>query len=186
MKTVNPEIHPLVESTHRVRYSANGARMAALFLGLGVAACAQPGAQAPTALQSQQAERVENQLEQVQSYVPSVAYRYVTAQDLERSKQSAAAYCNLQQSIPRLLSNSTDLSGAKTVGYGCLRVSPIPSQIPDYNPNLGYNQMSEEELKVATANADNYCRNNGGHRLIANVTQTSSGGKAVKFECSSP
>jgi len=122
----------------------------------------------------------------VQTFSPGVAYRYVTAQDLELSKRSAVEYCNLQQSIPRLLSTSVDLSGAKMVAYGCLRVSPIPAQIPDYNPNLGYNQLSAPEFAVASQRAEAYCKNNGGHRLVTNYTETSTGGSAAKFECSSP
>ncbi|MCA3263828.1 MAG: hypothetical protein ING44_17920 [Telmatospirillum sp.] len=167
MKTPKAESRRSTAIAYFIRKIAVVAGTGALLFGLGGTASAQS-------------------IQQVQTFSPGVAYRYVTAQDLEMSKQSAVAYCNLQQSIPRLLSSSVDLSGAKTVAFGCLRVSPIPSQIPDYNPNLGYNQLTDAEFAVAMQNADNYCKNNGGHRLITNFTQTSTGGSAAKFECSSP
>lgn len=167
MKIANNKFQsPTVRARSALR-GAEAALVAGLFFGLCDVASAQS-------------------VQQLQPFAPGVTYRYVTSQDLEQSKLNAVAHCNLQQSIPRALSYSTDLSGVKTVAFGCLRVSPIPSQVPDYNPNLGYNQLTDEEFSVAMRSADAYCQNNGGHRLITNYTQTSTGGSAAKFECSSP
>jgi len=144
---------------------------AAAAAGLLLAACAQTAA--PT-------------FDPPQPRASGASYRYVTDQELEQVTREATNACNRQQSIPHARAFSVDAGGAKVVSFECLRVSPLPSQQPDYNPNLGFNMLSPQEASAASRNAEAYCMRNGAHKLVTNTRTTSTGETAVKFECASP
>ncbi len=114
---------------------------------------------------------------------PNVSYKYSNDKELINANQNAAAYCSRHQAIPNTKSLSVDSDGNKIASFVCLHVSPMPVISHHYNPNLGYNYLSEQELADAAASAQTYCMNNGLQKLVTTVDTTSSGGKAVSFQC---
>lgn len=124
--------------------------------------------------------------QQVQSTVPSnptVTYKYMGDQDLVQANQSAATFCNQYQSIPRTKTFSTDPNGGKLVVFECLHSMQTPVLPSQYNPNIGYTYMTDQELVDASRNAQIYCMNNGSQQVMSNVTTNTNGSRSVSFQC---
>lgn len=126
-----------------------------------------------------------NAPQQVQTTAPSnptVTYKYGADQELIQANQSAATFCNQYQSSPRTKAFSTASDGGKQVMFECVQdaAMPMPAQ---YNPNLAYNYMSDQELVDASRNAQIYCRNSGSQQVSSNVTTNANGSRTVTFQC---
>jgi hypothetical protein len=124
--------------------------------------------------------------QQVQSTVPSnptVTYKYMGDQDLVQANQNAAVFCNQYQSVPRTKTFSTEPDGGKLVVFECLQTAHPQILPPQYNPNISYNYMTDQELVDASRNAQIYCMNNGSQQVISNVITNTNGSRTVSFQC---
>jgi len=114
---------------------------------------------------------------------PTVSYKYRGDQQLVQANQNAAVFCNQYQAISRTKNFSTDQDGGKVVVFECLHGSPLPVLPPQYNPNLGYNYMTDQELVDASRNAQIYCMNNGSQQVTTNVSTNANGTRTATFQC---
>lgn len=124
--------------------------------------------------------------QQVQSTAPSnptVTYKYRADQELVQANQNASAFCNQYQSLPRTKDFATEADGGKLVVFECLRAASPPALPAQYNPSLGYNYMTDQELVDASRNAQIYCGNNGSQQVSSNVTTNANGTRSVSFQC---
>jgi hypothetical protein len=123
--------------------------------------------------------------QQVRTSNPSVTYRYYSDQELVQANQSAAAFCNQYQSVPRTANFTDDWDGSKVVVFECVQTTMAAAPRQQFNPNLTYNYRTDQELLDASRNAQNYCRNNGSQEeAISNIVTNANGTKTATFQCS--
>lgn len=121
--------------------------------------------------------------QQVQASNPHVTYKYHGDQELVQANQSASLFCNQYQLVPRTANISNNPDGSKVVAFECVKASPPLVVAPQYNPNLSYNYMTDQELLDATRNAQVYCMNNGGQQVISTTSMNANGVRTVAFQC---
>ena len=122
---------------------------------------------------------------QVQSSSPHVTYKYNGDQELVQANQSASSFCSQYQSIPRTSNLTNDPDGSKVVVFECVK-STMPVMVPaQYNPNVSYIYLSDQELLDDSRNAQAYCLSTGSQQVTSNTSVNANGTKTVSFQCSS-
>jgi len=121
--------------------------------------------------------------QQVQASNPSVTYKYRGDQELVAANQNAVVFCSQYQSVPRTRSFSSDVDDKKVVVFECLRTTPMTVVAPQYNPNLTYSYLSDQELADSSRNAQIYCMNNGSQQVVSTIGTNPNGTRSVSFQC---
>jgi hypothetical protein len=119
--------------------------------------------------------------EQVEASNPTVSYKYRNDDELIKTNQLAATFCNRYQSVPRAMTFSRDADGDDIVTFDCISTSDQSSS--QFNPNLSYTYRTDQELLVGSQNAQAYCMNNGSTQVVSNVVRNSNGTRTVTFQC---
>ena len=130
--------------------------------------------------------------EQVQSSTPKVSYKYHNDTELAQANQNASAFCSQYQSIPRTLNFSSDPDGSsKTVMFECMKPLPQyvpqmsqPVPMPNFNHNMTYTYMTDQEFTDAARTAQTYCMNSGYQQVVTSTITNPNGSRTVSFQCS--
>lgn len=146
-----------------------GFSSAALAATALLGACVAPPSQPPT---------------QVSSDAPSVTYQSRGDQQLIAANQRAADYCAQFKSMPGNAVVSTGTDGRTEVRFECDK--PIPSTVatlPPSAPAIAERYRSDEELLIASRNAQRYCLERGTTVATSSVSPNTDGSHTATFQC---
>jgi hypothetical protein len=122
--------------------------------------------------------------QQVQSSNPNVTYRYRGDNELLQADQKANAYCSQYHSIAQTANIKTESDGSKTVVFDC--VASATTVVPATQPlgsNMAYSYTTDQDLLVASQNAQTYCQANGSQRAVTTTVMNTDGTKSLSFQC---
>jgi hypothetical protein len=125
-------------------------------------------------------------IQQTQSSSPSVTYKYHGDQELVQANQNAASYCNQYQSVAQTKNFFSDPDGTKVVVFECVHMAPVAALPPQYNPNLSYSYVTDQQLVDASRNAQISCMNAGSPQVTSTISSNTNGTRSVSFQCGPP
>ena len=125
-------------------------------------------------------------MQQVQTTNPSVSYKYQGDQELVQANQNAASYCNQYQSVAQTKNFFSDPDGTKVVVFECVHMAPVAALPPQYNPNLSYSYVTDQQLVDASRNAQISCMNAGSPQVTSTISSNTNGTRSVSFQCGPP
>lgn len=158
------------------KLSATGDSRFALFLVAGpvlFATCLVAGCASP-----------DSPPQQVQSSNPNVTYRYRGDNELLQADQKANTYCSQYHSVAQTANISTQSDGSKTVIFDC--VASTTTVVPATQPlgsNMAYSYTTDQDLVIASQNAQAYCQENGSQRAVTTTVMNTNGTKSLSFQC---
>ncbi len=142
---------------------------AALAATAMLGACVAPPSQPPT---------------QVSSDTPSVTYQYRGDQQLIAANQRAADYCAQFKTMPGNAVVSTGTDGRTEVRFECDK--PIPATVaalPPSPPAIAERYHTDDELLIASRNAQRYCLERGTNVATSSVSPNTDGSHTATFQC---
>lgn len=121
---------------------------------------------------------------QVSSDVPSVTYEYRGDDQLLAANQRAVDYCSQYKSMPGDATVRQQADGKTKVRFECNKPLPnIAAAVPPAIPPLTNRYATDQELLIASQNAQNYCYEQGSTLATSTVTNNSDGTHTATFQC---
>lgn len=121
---------------------------------------------------------------QIEASNPTVTYKYRSDDELVRTNQLAATFCDRYQSVAQPVSFATDAAGDRVVVFECTATSLPGSPYPRSRSDLTYTYRTDRELMDVSRNAQAYCMNSGGSsQVVSRIVSNGNGTKTVTFQC---
>ncbi len=120
---------------------------------------------------------------QIEASNPTVTYKYRSDDELIKTNQLAATFCDRYQSVAQPVSFSSDASGERVVIFECTATSAPGSPYSRSRSDLTYTYRTDRELMDISRNAQAYCLNSGSSQVVSNIVSNGNGTKTVTFQC---
>lgn len=122
--------------------------------------------------------------QQVQSSNPNVTYRYRGDNELLQANQKANDYCAQYHSVAQTAHISTESDGSKTVVFDCVAATTtVVPATQSLGSSMAYSYTSDQDLLIASQNAQAYCQANGSQRAVTTTVLNTNGTKSLTFQC---